>query len=92
MAVLKQYLNARVTINYGGAATGYSDTGVLSYMDSSWVEVTKDKGDRLLVPIVAIRHIKLLESPRPVGDAAVLLRPSSGESPEREPGLDSIEP
>ena len=75
-----QYLNARVTVNYGGQAVGYSDTGVLTHLDAVWVEVTKDKGDRLLIPVASIRHIKLLEVPRHAADAGTLLRGSSKDA------------
>jgi hypothetical protein len=74
---LAQYLNARVTVQYGGQALGFSDTGLLSYMDPVWVEVTKDKGERLLIPVVSIRHIKLLDQPKAAGDSATLLRPAA---------------
>ena len=77
---LVQYLDARVTVQYGGQALGFSDTGTLSYMDAVWVEITKDKGERLLIPIVSIRHIKLLDTPKLKGDSGTLLRPSSNES------------
>ena len=72
-----QYLNARVTVNYGGQAVGYSDTGILTHLDGVWVEVTKDKGERLLIPVASIRHIKLLDPPKAAGDAGTLLRGSS---------------
>ena len=72
-----QYLNARVTVNYGGQAVGYSDTGRLTHLDGVWVEVTKANGDRLLIPVASIRHIKLLEVPRQAGDVGTLLRGSS---------------
>src|SRR3954464_3191860 len=74
---LKQYLNARVTVQYGGQALGFSDTGVLTYMDPVWIEVTKDKGERLLIPVASIRHIKLLDMPKLTGDAGTLLRGSA---------------
>lgn len=74
---LGQYLNARVTVQYGGQALGFSDTGILTFMDPVWVEVTKDKGERLLIPVASIRHIKLLDMPKPTGDAGTLLRGSA---------------
>ncbi len=74
---LDHYLNARVTVQYGGNAMGFSDTGTLSYMDPVWVEVTKDKGERLLIPVASIRHIKLLDTPSLAGDSGSLLRPSA---------------
>ena len=77
---LAQYLNARVTVQYGGQALGFSDTGIVSYMDPVWVEVTKDKGERLLIPVASIRHIKLLEAPKLAGDPGTLLRASANNA------------
>lgn len=74
---LEQYVNARITVHYGGQAVGFSDTGILSYMDSVWIEVTKDKGERLLIPVTSIRNIRLLDSPKTSGDSATLLRASN---------------
>lgn len=73
-----QYQNARVTVQYGGAALGMSDTGTVTYMDDVWVEVTKERGQRLLIPVASICHIKLLDAPKPKGDATTLLRPVDG--------------
>ena len=78
---LNQYRNARVTVQYGGQALGFSDTGILSYMDAVWVEVTKDKGERLLIPVASIRHIKLLETPKLHGESGSLLRASAPTKP-----------
>jgi len=79
-ARLAQYYNARVTVQYGGQALGFSDTGTLSYMDAVWVEVTKEKGERLLIPVASIRHIKLLEAPKLRGDSGTLLRASAAKT------------
>lgn len=78
---LRDYQSARVTIYY--AIQTYSDTGTITYMDGSWVELTKDNGERLLVPALAIRVIKLLEAPKREGDAAILLRPAEGPPPAK---------
>jgi len=47
------------------------------------VELTKDNGERLLVPICSIHIMKLLEAAKWEGDAAILLRPSEGQ-PQNE--------
>ena len=73
---IRQYMNARVTVSYGGQAVGFTDTGSLTYMDDVWVEITKEKGERLLVPIVSIRHIKLIDPPSLAGESGSLLRAS----------------
>ena len=77
---LVQYLDARVTVQYGGQALGFSDTGTLSYMDAVWVEITKDKGERLLIPVTSIRHVKLLDTPKLKGESGSLLRASPTKS------------
>jgi len=82
---LAQYLDARVTVQYGGNALGFSDTGTLSYMDAVWVEVTKDNRERLLIPVVSIRHIKLLDAAKLTGDSGTLLRASA------QKGQDALE-
>ena len=64
-----------MTINY--AEPGYSDTGILTYLDAVWVEVTKDKGERLLIPVASIRHIKLLDAARHTDESKTLLRASA---------------
>ena len=81
---IKQYLSARVTVQYGGSALGMSDTGTVTYMDNVWVEVTKERGERLLIPVVSIRHIKLLDAPKLKGDATTLLRPVDGAQAQIE--------
>jgi len=79
-----EYLHARVTVQYGGQALGFSETGILNYMDSVWVEILKDKGERLLIPIAAIRHIKLLDPPKLTGESGTLLRASAKEIADKE--------
>jgi hypothetical protein len=79
---LRHYQNAKVTVHY--SPQSYTDTGIVTYMDATWIELTKDNGERLLIPIVAIRLIKLLDVTKREGDAAVLLRPASGEPPQIE--------
>lgn len=80
---LLQYRNAKVAIHYN-SQTGYSDSGTLSYMDAQWIELTKDNGERLLIPLYAIRLVKLLEPSKLEGDAAVLLRPAEAHIEPRQ--------
>jgi hypothetical protein len=77
---LARYHNARVQVYYN-QQSGVSDTGRVTYIDGTWVELTKDSGERLLVPVMSVRIIKLLETARPEGDAAILLRPAEGQPP-----------
>ncbi len=75
---LSTYLNSRVSVHYGGSAVGYSDVGTLTCLSDVWIELTKEKGERILIPVVSIRLIKLLNAPKLSGDATSLLRPYEG--------------
>ncbi len=79
---LQHYQNARVQIYYNNA-NGYQDTGTLLYRDNHWVELQKDDGWHLLIPIVAIRIIKLLEKVDPHADAQILLR-AAADTPHKQ--------
>lgn len=68
-----RYQGARVTVYYHN---GVSDTGWVSYFETHWLEVVKDNNERLLIPMSAIRLIKLLEAPKQNKDAETLLRAS----------------
>jgi len=70
---VQRYLNAQVTIHYmtGG---GYYDNGRITYIDTHWVELTKDNGERLLAPVAAVRIIKLPKLGQTDSEADVLLR------------------
>lgn len=74
--ILNDYLNARVTINYGGAAVGLSESGTLTKFSAEWIEITKEKGERFLIPISMVRNIKMVEPARLRGDSGNLLRPA----------------
>lgn len=80
---LSHYLSARVNIHYENS---YSDQGTVTYLDNHWVELTKDNGERLLIPTSAIRIIKLMEPARREADADMLLRPYENALPERTRG------
>jgi hypothetical protein len=81
---LRQYQNAKVKIYYNSTTT-WEDVGHVSYMDENWVEITKDNNERLLVPVMAIRLIKLLEPSVVETDSDILLRPSGSHLPDAEP-------
>ena len=80
---LQHYLNARVMVYYNSQSS-YTDSGRLTYMDPQWLELTKDNGERLLIPTVAVRILKLLEPIRQTDDAGTLLRPLLGPPPAEE--------
>ena len=80
---LQQYLHARVMVYYNSQSS-YTDSGRLTYMDPLWMELTKDNGERLLIPIAALRILKLLEPSRQTDDAGTLLRPLLGPPPSDE--------
>ena len=71
---LQQYLNARVMVYYNSQSS-YTDPGRLTYLDPSWLELTKENGERLLIPAAAVRLIKMVEPARQTDDAGTLLRP-----------------
>lgn len=56
-------MHAAVAVHYGGASNTFSDTGLITYLDRDWLELTKDNGDVLLVPVTAIRIVKVLQFP-----------------------------
>jgi hypothetical protein len=84
---LNYYLNARVNVHYENS---YTDQGIVSYLDNHWVELTKDNGERLLIPTSAIRIIKLIELAKREADAEMLLRPYEN-APQIEPKRESDE-
>ncbi len=69
----QRYQNARATVYY---QNGVNDTGWISFIETHWLELVKDNHERLLIPISALRLIKLLETPKQNTDAETLLRPS----------------
>lgn len=80
--ILRAYYHAKVTIYYREA--GYQDTGKITYVDATWVELTKQNGERFLIPHSGIRIIKMLEPAKPTGEAAYLLRPVEGGAETRQ--------
>jgi hypothetical protein len=77
---LADYLGTMVTVYYNPST--YSDNGRVTYLDASWLELTKDNGERLLIPVEAIRLVKMLETHKPT-DADILLRPADGKNDTR---------
>ena len=71
---VQRYLNSRVTVYYNPGGSSFQDTGRISYIDNSWVELVKDNGEILLAPVHSIRILKLVEKSRPNGEADQLLR------------------
>lgn len=82
-ARLQQYLNARVMVYYNSQSS-YTDTGRVTYLDAHWLEMTKDNGERLLMPTLAVRIVKMLEPVRQSNDADTLLRPLDSPPPSDE--------
>ena len=80
-ARLHEYFGTLVTLYYNPST--YSDNGRVTYLDDAWVELTKDNGERLLVPTASIRLIKMLETQKPT-DANILLRPAEGKPDPRQ--------
>ena len=80
---LQQYLNARIMVYYNSQSS-YTDTGRVTYLDPHWLELTKDNGERLLMPTTAVRILKLLDPIQQRDDAGMLLRPLHGLPPMEE--------
>ena len=74
---LQQYVNARVMVYYNSQSS-YTDSGRVTYLDTHWLELTKENGERLLMPTAAVRILKMLEPIRQADDAGTLLRPVEG--------------
>lgn len=70
---ISRYHNARVTVYYLGQTT-YNDTGVVTYLGEQWIELKKANDECLLIPVSAIRLIKVLDALEPAGEAGLLLR------------------
>ena len=79
---LQQYLNARVMVYYNSQSS-YTDSGRVTYLDPSWMEVTKENGERLLIPTTAVRLVKMLDPIRQMDAAGTLLRAADGPPPNR---------
>jgi len=84
---LPRFLSAQVTIYYHPAGGGLTDTGRVTYIDDSWLELTKENKDILLIPVTAIRLVKVLDSARLHGESAVLLRAVEAPPDERRKQL-----
>ena len=80
---LQHYLNARVMVYYNSQSS-YNDSGRVTYIDPHWLELTKENGERLLMPTAAVRILKLLEPIRQTDDAGTLLRPLEGLPPSEQ--------
>ena len=79
---LQQYLNARVMVYYNSQSS-YTDSGRVTYLDPSWMELTKENGERLLIPMAAVRLVKMLDPNRQSDDAGTLLRAADGPATNR---------
>ena len=75
----QRYQNARVTVYY---LSGVTDTGWISHIETHWIELVKDTNERLLIPMSALRLIKLLEAPKQHKGSETLLRPSGPQQIE----------
>jgi hypothetical protein len=69
---LAHYQDARINIHY--TDNQHTDVGRLLYRDHTWIELLKDNGEHLLIPVMAIRIIKLLQPAQTTADANILLR------------------
>ena len=70
------YVGAKVVIHYT-QQSGYTDAGVVAFLNSHWIELVKEKGERLLIPTTAVRIIRMQEPAHDQKEALTLLRPSA---------------
>lgn len=49
---------------------------MISYIDDKWIELVKEKGDRMLIPVSGVRIIKFVEALKQDRESSTLLRPS----------------
>ncbi len=69
---LDKYRDAQVDVLY---LNSYMDSGRLVDCGDGWIELVKDTGETFLIPVTAIRLLKLTKASNRPGD--VLLRPAS---------------
>jgi hypothetical protein len=74
-----RFVHSRATIYYSNYSS-YTDTGKIVYLDNNWLELLKDNGEQLVIPVAAVRIIKLLEATDKSYEATTLLRPSGPET------------
>ena len=80
--LMRRYTSAKVVIHYH-YNTGHIDTGMISYIDDKWIELVKEKGDRMLIPVSAVRIIKFAEVVKQDRESSTLLRPSEEGDAQR---------
>ncbi len=74
-----RFVHSRATIYYSNYSS-YTDTGKITYLDNHWLELLKDNGEQLVIPVAAVRIIKLIEATDKSHEATTLLRPSGPET------------
>ena len=81
-SVPSHYLGAKVSIHYS-PQSGVTDSGTVVYITNHWIELSKDKGERLLIPLAGVRLVKLIEPTPNHKEATTLLRPSLAPPPDK---------
>ncbi len=74
-----RFVRSRATIYYSNYSS-YTDTGKITYLDNHWLELLKDNGEQLVIPVNAVRIIKLIEATDKSHEATTLLRPSGPDA------------
>ena len=74
-SVPSHYFGAKVSVYYG-PQSGLTDNGTVVFISNHWIELSKDKGERLLIPLAGVRLVKLLEPNPNHKEATTLLRAS----------------
>ena len=82
-SVPAHYLGAKVNVHYN-LQSGLTDSGIIVFLNNHWIELSKDNGERLLIPIEAVRLVKLVKASVTHEEATSLLRPSLLPPPDKE--------
>jgi hypothetical protein len=88
---LERYRHAQVEVLYrNGSSPGYTDRGSLADASATWIELVKEskgRSETFLIPIAAIRILKVIGPPD--SPAVTLLRPA--EHPAEHPSDRDVE-
>ena len=82
-SVPAHYLGAKVSVHYS-PQSGLTDNGTVVFISNHWIELSKEKGERLLIPLAGVRLVKLIEPTLNHKEATSLLRPSLLPPPDKE--------
>lgn len=80
-SIIDRYTNCEVEIFYLTDSGQYRDKGRITECDGAWIILQKPANELLLVPVSAVRIIKVLGPPKE--PESLLLRPVESQREER---------